>query len=244
MTSATANGLISDALSDLGVLASGQTASAADLALGLRRLNAMIDDWRTSGLLVPLWTRTAYNLVAGTATYTIGSGGTFNQDRPERIPAAGLILDPSADSPTEYALGSSLTRYEWVGVTDKDVSGTPRAIYYNPTYTASLGVITVYPVPDSSDYDLVLYTPTPLAQFADTSTSYVLPSGYERAIVKNLALELAPAFGAVPSSEVLRGAESTMSKIKHRNAQVPMMGMDPSMPGLSGSRDFDIYSGR
>lgn len=243
MTSVTAATLIEDALLDLGVLAAGQTLGANDLTLGLRRLNAMLSKWRTERLTIPVVTRSVYNLVDGTASYTIGSGGTFNQDRPETIEAASIILDPTLDPVVEQPIGGSITPESWAGLTAKDVGGVPSRLYYERLYTASLGRINLYPVPDSSTYDLVIYTPTPLAAFADGDTSYVLPSGYEEAIVANLAVRLAPAFGASPSADLRARATASLNGVKHANATVPELGFDPSMVGRA-RHAFDIYAGR
>lgn len=242
MTSVTGNTVVTDALLDLGVIAADQTASGSDLALGLRRLNAMLSGWRAERLTIPVVTRTAYNLVDGTATYTIGSGGTFNQDRPEKIEAASIILDPSLDPALEIPIGGGMPHAEWYGIPDKDIEGVPRALYYEPLYTASLGRVNLYPVPDSSTYDLVLYTPTPLAAFADGTTSYVLPSGYEETIVAQLALRLAPAFGASPSVDLARRAEAGLRRIKYANATTPELSFDSSLVGRG--RAFDVRAGR
>ena len=47
----TAQEIITDALGHLGVIGVGQTLTANDVALGLRRLNQLMESWATKGML-------------------------------------------------------------------------------------------------------------------------------------------------------------------------------------------------
>jgi hypothetical protein len=66
-------------------------------------------------------------------------------------------------------------------------------------YAMPVATVFVFPRPrftGSPAPQLELYTWVPLQQFADLVTSYALAPGYERAVIYNLAVELAPEFGA------------------------------------------------
>lgn len=55
-----------------------------------------------------------------------------------------------------------------------------QAAYYNPTWTAGLGLVYLWPLPTSTTLQGVIYTPVPVAEFASLSTTISLPPGYRR----------------------------------------------------------------
>ena len=74
--------LIRDALLEIGVLYPEQTLSAAQGALGLLRLQSMIDAWGADQLTLSKQLQTPFTLPGGTSSVTVGPGGTVNITRP------------------------------------------------------------------------------------------------------------------------------------------------------------------
>jgi hypothetical protein len=111
----TANEIITDALVLAGVTGQGRTPSAADLALGLRFLNRMLDQWSTNR-----WTVYALQDQAivcnGSMSYKVGPNGDFNVAvRPDRIESAyirqygtGQVNNPNSQLGSTYASGAGL----------------------------------------------------------------------------------------------------------------------------------------
>lgn len=83
---------------DCGVIAEGETMTAALANQGLTRLNHMLAGWRTQYGTVLSVDRTIFPLVTNKQTYTIGLGGDFNVPRPLTIPGAGLLLQGLASA--------------------------------------------------------------------------------------------------------------------------------------------------
>lgn len=78
-------------------------------------------------------------------------------------------------------------------------------------------------------------------EFADASTTYSFPDGYNRAIRLNLAVELAAAYRATPTPEMRINARDAVNKLKRANWAPQEMSIDAALTGgVSGA--YDIYS--
>ena len=76
---------IETALEEIGVLEAGATPPANILAWGLGRLNLMLNTISATGLLLYERVEESFTLSNGTASYTIGSGATFDTSKPNTI---------------------------------------------------------------------------------------------------------------------------------------------------------------
>jgi hypothetical protein len=236
----TANDLITRSLKTIGVLAAGETANGTDVNDALTQLNNMIDTWATNRLTIYSVARTALNLSASTQTYTIGTGGTWNIARPIWITAAGVIPDSTAAAAQKTEIPIRiLTVEQWRDIAIKELTSTyPQEMYYDKTWTAGLGNIEVWPIPTSSNSQVVLYTPTALVQFADLTTNYTFPPGYEEALRYQLALRLAPEFGRQLSPDVQMLAAETFANIKRTNTNEDVLSIDPALVSTGGRYDW------
>ena len=95
----TALDVITGALQDLGQVQAGEALNADDAVDAFSTLNDLADALSAERLWLYTIGRTAHTLASGTASYTIGSGGVINIDRPIWIDRAGLILDTTASIP-------------------------------------------------------------------------------------------------------------------------------------------------
>lgn len=227
---------ITGALHDLGVLAEGEAPSGQEAADALIVLNQMADALGIERLILYEIVRTTQTLTASTASYTIGTGGTINIVRPVWIDHAGLVVDTTATPPVEIPI-SVLTDDEYARWPSKTLTSTqPYAIWYDYKWTAGLGTVFVLPIPTVSTTQLVLYTPgVAVAQFANLSTVYTFPPGYQRALRKNLALEIAPMFHASPSPLLVNQAIESKAAIKRANHRPSHIQCDPALVGPSGT---------
>jgi hypothetical protein len=96
-----ATDLITRSLRLLGVLDPIDAASAEDLAIGKVALDDFVDGLGTQKASVFTVVRTVVPMVSGTATYTIGTGGTINIVRPTWIDAVSIRPDRTAADPIE-----------------------------------------------------------------------------------------------------------------------------------------------
>ena len=220
----TVSDLCQSALEDLGVLGAGETMASGDLATCFKSLNHLMDAWASERLTIYTITRTTWTIVSGTGTYTVGLLGDVVVARPDFITHVGY-LDTSVTPNLELLL-ASYTDDAWARVSYKTLTSTlPTRWYYNPTYP--LGTLDLWPVPTSATLSGVLYAPAATAQFAATSTSVALPPGYERFIIKSLALEIAGKFGAVPNPSIAQAARESKADIKRSNIRLSDLGFDP-----------------
>lgn len=235
--------LITAALKELGVVGAGETPSSDLTTDALSTLNLWIDSLGTERLTMFKLTRTTKTLAASTASYTVGTGGSINITRPLWIEAAGLVLDTTASTPTEIPI-SVFTDQEYAGIPQKTLTATqPSGIYYDHGWTSGLGIIYPLPIPTVGTTQLVLYTPTPVSEFADLSaTDYTFPAGYRRALTKGLAIELAPQFGASISDLLVQQAAESMADVKRSNFRLEELSIDPAY-GPQGRAIYNIYTG-
>src|SRR5688572_16778444 len=140
---ATVRDLIADALVEIGVLAAGEAATAADADFGLRALARLQDQWATERLTIPFITRTTKALTASDGEYSVGSGGDINIVRPVFIEAVNLI-DTTPDPDNETPL-TKLTEKEYQELPEKArTAERPDSWYYNLTYPT--GTLYLFPI--------------------------------------------------------------------------------------------------
>ena len=237
----TARTIILRAFDSLGVFAPGQSVPNADVADAFARLNAMISGWAQQPLTIPAVSIETFDLAAGRGSladpYLIGTGATgsnFNTQKPANqgsIGAASLVLvgtDPLIEIP--YAI---MTDDSYASIQIKSLASTYfTALWYNPTYLDGFGRIYLWPVPNTSDYDIRLYIKKHIAQFADVNTtSYTFPDGYEEAFEYNLCLRLSAPYKQPVPGEVRKLAVQSLANIKRPNTKLTDMPIDPALTG-------------
>lgn len=205
---ATAQTLIDRACRLVGAVASGESASTDETADFLIALNAMLESWNLDRLAIYALVDVTKVLTSSDAAYSIGSGGDINTTRPVEIHAASVTVS-GVDLPLMV-----ISKDSWDAIGVRSVTGVPDRLYYEPAYP--LGVVNLYPVPDST-YTLTLAVRSPLTSFATAATSVSLPPGYERALAYNLAIEIAPELGRQVPAEVARIAVQSLAAIKRLN---------------------------
>lgn len=127
-----------------------------------------------------------YTVVAGTASYTVGTAGTFTTSaRPVAI--TGWRATSGA-----FVAGGTPDSYDSLRAKQQNNIGASSVL--PECLAADQGfpniTIEVYPIPAASPGTLTLDFWTPLVQFASVADTLTLPDGFERWIVLGLALEL------------------------------------------------------
>jgi hypothetical protein len=227
--------LVTAALRLLGVVAPGESLAASEATDGLSSINRMLSSWSTEGLLIYAVTREEFSLVAGTQSYTMGTGATFSTTRPVKINRA--MIEVQSSPTVEYEL-RILTPEEWAFIPAKDQSSDiPTSLYPEGTYPNE--TLNLYPKP-SAAHKLVLYSQKPLTQISTLDTSISLPPGYEEALVYNGAIRLAPEYGRMLSTEVVAIAGESKSNLKRQNHRPRFLQVDAA---LTGGLPFNIHTG-
>jgi hypothetical protein len=98
----------------------------------------------------------------------------------------------------------------------KNVQGPwPYIAAYQPTFP--YGTMYVYPAP-GANYTAHIFSDLILTDYPLITSAYSLPHGYKRALIKLLALELAPIFGKTPSPELKMQAKEAKQLLKGTNS--------------------------
>ncbi len=233
MASQTVRSLIARSMRDLGALAVGETPTADEASDALTTLNELLEAWSLERLMVYHIAEVTKALTGGTASYTIGSGGSINTARPLRIENAVLRDANNLDIPVRM-----LTRQEYASIALKATQSTyPHWLYYDNNYNSSgLGTVTLWPVPSTSDKTLRLWCWQPLSSVATLDTTINLPPGYTRALRSNLALELAAEYGRELPASLVGVAIDSKTGIKSQLAEgvVQEMRLDSRLMGDAG----------
>jgi len=222
--------IITGAAKLLGVVFKSETLSADEANDGLVALNDMLDTWSNDNLITYAYTLESFNLT-GVATYTIGSGGVFNTSRPIDI-ATAVVRYASIDYPLQVI---SQEQYQ-LEIPIKSISyPIPQYLTYDNGYP--LGTISIYAVPTAGS-TLRMLSNKPLTNISALTTTIDLPPGWKRALKNNLAIELAPEYGAEIPQSVIANAKTSLGAIKRSTSiNNPM----PFMP--SGVTRYSIYGG-
>jgi len=216
--------LVEDALMEIGVVGAQTPMRAEDAAIGLRRLNQILDSWNADRLKVYADAIHTFPLVTGTHTTTIGPTGDYVvTQRPVSIEAANVILETDVRTPIAVLPGSA-----WMGVTVPEVTATfPTNLYYEASWPN--GTIYQFPIPTTA-YTIELQVRVLLTQVALTDT-FSLPPGYQEALSKTLAEDLVAPFGMPMPARLPLAASQARARIQANNDPTPaLQTKDAGMP--------------
>jgi hypothetical protein len=233
---ATANEQINRALRLLGVLAEGETPSAATSQDALTAMNQMIDSWNTERLSVFCTQDQVFTWPAGEIIRTLGPSGNFIGLRPVLLDDATYYRDPG----TNVSFGIKfINQQQYNGIAVKTVTSTyPQVIFVNMGFPDI--TMTVYPRP-TRDLEWHFISVQKLSEPATLATDLTFPPGYLRAFAYNLAMEFAPEFGVEPSEQVKRIAMTSKRNLKRINNPDDVMSMPYAI--VASRQRFNIYAG-
>jgi len=197
---ATRDQLLTRALRIVGAIGQGETPSSTALTEAAQALNDLLYEWNTDGM--DQWNLRVYTcspLVAGTNSYTIGTGSTFNFPAPLKIFQAYLH-----DNTTGY--DSPLIIIDWatyLQYSNKAQQGTPnQLVYKTPAAIGATGemqgTITLVLTPDTTtanNKSLVIYGQKPFDDFDSSTNTLDFPPYWINALVWGVAAQLAYEYG-------------------------------------------------
>lgn len=212
----TANTITDAAYRKCGI--SSPTSAEDDDAL--EALNNMISLWGID-FLVPYVTRESFSLVIGQAEYTIGSGGDMDTVRPVSI-ANCYLKDSDNYSYAVKFFGAK----DYNRIAQKTYEGKPSKFYYIPEYPLAK-IIFNYEADET--YTAYFEFWKNLTEFALLTTNVDLPAEYKKAMIYNLAIELAEDNSIELPSTVYHAAGTSLSLISRISAisrPAPMVRFD------------------
>jgi hypothetical protein len=225
--------LITASLRLIGALAPGETLASQEATDGLASLNRMIDSWSTEGLVIhAITSESAIALTAGDATVTLGALGDLTT-RPME-----LVSVVYRDGTLDYPPLVPLTAEQYAAIPIKTIQSIPGYYYDDGGYPQR--TLTLYPAPSSSK-SLMLFTKRALTALTLDGT-VSLPPGYERALVYNGAIELAPEYGKAAPAEVVAIATDSKAMMMRANYK-PLLMSSGGIPSDRARGRFNIRTG-
>ena len=223
--------LLKSSFRKLGIVASGEEPTPAELADALTDLNSMLKSWATMKINVNATVPEIFTITAGQNTYTWGATGNINTTRPSEI--VNMFIRESQGIDTDV---DPFSKGQYNSITTKDISGKPFRYYYNPMYP--LGYLYLYPTPDIS-YELHIDSIKTLASITDYAAELNMPDDYLEVITYNLAVRIAPDYGKTIPQEIAAIASSSYDRMINLNAQNQL---EPQRLDLPLQRQFYNYN--
>jgi hypothetical protein len=229
---------VTSALIEIGVLAPGESLSAALGAVGLERFQNQLDSWQADRLSLAVQQRATFPLVSGTSTVTIGTGGSVTTTpttttAPMWLDTVAYII-PDSDPEIEVPIGV-MDRDTYARLTIKSLSSAlPLQCFYQRSNTTALGSLFIWPQVDQN-VTMVIYSPQGVGVPATLDSIVIGPPGYAEAFLYELAMRLCrPTGTAVP--EGLPDQAAAARRIMQRPNVIPaVLGVDPATTLTTGS---------
>lgn len=232
MAISTAGDIVRAALGKILSLGKQDTLAASEADDGLDALNAMLDSWWAGeSLAVYAIRQESFPMTAAVGTYDIGPAATWNTTRPTRIVNAVATFQ-GVDYPV-----TPIDRLQFDAIPYKATQGVPLVLFYDRAYPA--GAITLYPIPNLA-MTLKVDTYQQIQSFANLTDPIDLPPGYARALINNLAIELAADYGMDPAATVVKIAAESKGNLKRLNRQDVVAKYDAAL--VYGSGVYNVFS--
>jgi hypothetical protein len=232
----TAADQINGALRLIGMLAEGETPSAATAQDALAALNQMIDSWNTERLTVFSTQDQVFTWPNNQIKRTLGPTGDFVGNRPILVEDSTYFKDPS--NGISYGI-KLINQQQYNGIAVKTVTSTyPQVMWVNMEYP-NIDMY-VYPVPTKA-LEFHFVSVNELDKPASLSTVLAFPPGYLRCFKYNLACEIANEFGVEPPPNVARIAMTSKRNLKRINNPDDIMALPYSI--VATRQRFNIFAG-
>jgi hypothetical protein len=232
--------LLTDSLADIGAIAIGEPVPADEAASALRAFVQMVEQWNSEGLMAYNTETHVFNLTPGQTSYTVGTGGNFNIPRPAQVLAAYNRDVRGID----YPIYVTTNFQEYSEITYKTIQSPLVNVLYD-NQDVPLKSLYLFPVPNTTDYTLVLWTSGAIDAGTALSDTITLPPGYKQALEFNLAVTLSPRYGKAVTPDLMRMAIESKAQIKRVNTDVGTLAIPDSIPqNTIGYSIQDFYAGR
>ena len=204
--------LIKNALIELGVKGLTEALDQADIDFGMERLRLLLDNWAMSGLFGI--TKQSHTVTVSKSIFTIGTAAENDIQLEPLNRVDNVTYSPSRDQKERPLVHVGEMSTEQAS---SNVESDPR--YYSYKYNFPNAVLHFErALPVNSRFTLIV--PTILSSEGINASDMIsMPPGYKSALLYNLAISLAPAYGVkndqLAASTKLMASDSLKSiKIK------------------------------
>lgn len=230
---ATGLSIATDALAELNIFTSIDTAPSVDTTYVIGKANRILSQWRAIGVAQHSEVFSTFTLTANLQPHLIGPGGSTSFTsavRPTKIDGANIIVG-SGVTAVRWPLNIR-DRNWWLDVDYPGYKSTVQSdLYYDPTETT--GSIYLWPVP-SAAATLELMMRRPLADIV-SATTFTMPDGYLEALILTTAEQCIGPFPAPDPprlSRLIKAAAAARAVIFNNNSVIPKLETcDAGIPG-------------
>jgi len=225
--------IITDALTEIGVISQGEAPTAAETTIALLRLQNQIDAWAADRLTLAVQSRTSITWPASTSTQTIGpSGANITAQRPVWINTLNYVI-PGSSPEVEVVIGP-MDEDSYAAQSIKALSSQlPLNYFYQTSLSTILGTLFLWPQPDQ-ELTLYLYAPQAVTVPAAITDVLLGPPGYQEAFMYQLALRLCQPFGAPMPQMLPQMAAESFARMKRPNTTPGLLGVDTALIPTTG----------
>lgn len=195
---------------------SNSTPEATQFEDAMAFLNNLLADISASEPMM-LYTSAQLSFTSGSNTldFTVGPTGDVTSDRPSRVRDM-FVRYGNIDSPIQQ-----IGRTDYEAIVLKDIEGVfPTVCWYDPTMDD--GTVHLWPG-FIAGQTIYFIADQPLQEITSFTQDITLPANYNRFLIYNLAVEIAPMYGSDASATVQRIASVSKRNIKRLNTQVRTM---------------------
>ena len=229
--SVTVGGIIRSAMRKIGVLAAGEPLPAHEGDDALEVFKQMVDAWTNETLLIPIVGVVTHTLVGDQSEYTIGiypepkpvplPDNHIETARPERIIAAFIRDQYQTDYIQEIIDVKTFSR-----ISRKTNASRPSRFYIREGWPMNTILFEAVPYDGETLHLEVIQPLSEILPVAGLTEVINLPPGYERALIYNLCLELAPEWGKQVTPLIATQAVEGKKWLKRNNYRPLVLGMD------------------
>jgi hypothetical protein len=227
----TVGDLIRSSLRKIGVLAAGEPLPAHEGDDALEVFVQMVDAWTNETLLIPVVSVVTHQLTNNVSEYTIGiypepkpvplPTNHIETARPEKILSAFIRDQHETDYILEQIDVNTFSR-----ISRKTNGSRPSLFYVREGWPLNEIIFASVPYADETLHLEVIQPLSEVLPAASLTEVINLPPGYERALIYNLAMELAPEWGKEISAVVATNAVEGKKWLKRNNYRPLVSGMD------------------
>lgn len=203
----TARKIIESSLRKIHVLGKGQELDPDEANDALETLNNILSVWSAEGDFIFTETKESFPL-DGSESYTIGSGATFDTERPNYIQSAFITIGS-----TSFPL-TQIDAQQYSRITEKNIVAIPDRFHYDAGFPVAK--LYLYPI-GPSGHTLNIYSFKPLEKFSSLDAVVSMPPEYKAALEFNLSIWIAPEYERQPSMHVEKLARHTKSVVSSQN---------------------------
>ncbi len=239
----TVRAIATDALTEIGVLAEGESMNASQGALTLLRIQHMIDAWAADRLMLAIQTRTTFVLTSGSSSVTLGPvGATVTMPRPVYLNSLAYVVP--ASSPAVESPIALMDQDQYAHLSIKSLpSALPTQAFYQTSLDTVLGTLFFWPQV-TQNVTIALYTPTAMGVPTTLDSILTGPPGWQEAFLYQLALKLVTPFGVKVQEQcplLPQMAKDATAVVKRPNVRPGLLGTDAALVPTGGS-GYNILS--